>query len=120
MASPRRLPKRLPKRLVLMLRPWRKLPTPRGNPLPATITRKGRHAAEILAEAVPKEIAAINWPKNMYWRPGKPEHFVRPVRWLLAIFDGQVVPLEFAGLKAGNQTFGHRILGKGAQRISQA
>jgi glycyl-tRNA synthetase beta chain len=56
----------------------------------------------------------------MYWRAGKPERFVRPVRWLLAIFGGEIVPMEFAGLKAGNETFGHRILGQGAQRISQA
>jgi glycyl-tRNA synthetase beta chain len=97
-----------------------KVTTTKGEYLAATVTRKGRHAAEILAEAVPKEIAAIYWPKNMYWRAGKPERFVRPVRWLLAIFGGQIVPMEFAGLKAGNQTYGHRILGGGARRIAQA
>jgi glycyl-tRNA synthetase beta chain len=94
--------------------------TPKGEYLAATVTKRGRHAAEILAEAVPKEIAAIYWPKNMYWRAGKPERFVRPVRWLLAIFGGQIVPMEFAGLKAGDQTYGHRILGGGARRIAQA
>jgi len=96
-----------------------KVTNPKGEYLAATVTRKGRHAAEILAEAVPKEIA-IYWPKNMYWRAGKPERFVRPVRWLLAIFGDQIVPMEFAGLSAGDETFGHRILGAGAKRISQA
>ncbi|HEY2495602.1 MAG TPA: glycine--tRNA ligase subunit beta [Candidatus Angelobacter sp.] len=94
--------------------------TPKGEYLAATVTRKGRQAAEILAEAVPKEIAAIYWPKSMYWRAGKPERFVRPVRWLVAIFGGEVIPMEFSGLRAGNQTYGHRVLSSGTQQISQA
>ena len=88
-----------------------KVTTPKGEYLAATVTRKGRHAAEILAEAVPKEIAAIYWPKNMYWRAGKPERFVRPVRWIVASLAGEIIPMEFAGIKAGNQSRGHRILG---------
>jgi glycyl-tRNA synthetase beta chain len=97
-----------------------KVANPKGEYLAATVTRKGRQAAEILAEAVPREIAAIYWPKNMYWRAGKPERFVRPVRWLLAIFDGQVVPMEFGGLRAGNETYGHRILSPGSRPIARA
>jgi glycyl-tRNA synthetase beta chain len=96
-----------------------KVTNPKGEYLAATVTRKGRPAAEILAEAVPKEIASIYWPKNMYWRAGKPERFVRPVRWLLALFGDQVVDLEFGGLKAGNRTYGHRILSPGARMISR-
>jgi glycyl-tRNA synthetase beta chain len=88
-----------------------KVTTPKGEYLAATVTRKGRHAVEILAEAVPKEIAAIYWPKNMYWRAGKPERFVRPVRWIVATLDGEIIPLEFGGVKAGHESRGHRILG---------
>jgi glycyl-tRNA synthetase beta chain len=88
-----------------------KVTTPKGEYLAATVTRKGRHAAEILAEAVPKEIAAIYWPKNMYWRAGKPERFVRPVRWIVASLDAEIIPVEFAGIKAGHESRGHRILG---------
>src|SRR5450432_1330914 len=52
--------------------------TPKGEYLSAKITKRGRSAAEILTESLPKEIASIYWPKNMYWR--KPsERFVRPV-----------------------------------------
>ncbi len=58
----------------------------------------------------PKEIAALYWAKNMYWRPGKPERFVRPVRWLVALLDGEIVPLEFGGITAGRTSRGHRIL----------
>ncbi len=85
--------------------------TPKGEYLTAKVTNKGKPAAQVLAELLPKEIASIYWPKNMYWRAGKPERFVRPVRWIVAMLDGEVVPLEFAGIKAGRQSRGHRILG---------
>src|ERR1035438_5790375 len=68
--------------------------TAKGEYLSAKITKRGRRASEILTESLPKEIASLYWPKNMYWR--KPsERFVRPVRWLVAMLDDQVVPLEF-------------------------
>jgi len=86
-----------------------KVTTPKGEYISAKVTKKGRTAAEILAELLPKEIASIYWPKNMYWR--KPsERFVRPVRWLVAMLDGETVPLEFDGIRAGNHSRGHRIL----------
>src|SRR5581483_8423495 len=93
--------------------------TAKGEYLSAKVTRKGRSAAEILAESLPKEIASLYWPKNMYWR--KPsERFVRPVRWLIAMLDDQVVPLEFGGVRAGNQSRGHRILSSGEVRVPRA
>ena len=94
-----------------------RITTPKGEYLSAKITKKGRAAAEILAELLPKEIASIYWPKNMYWR--KPsERFVRPVRWLVAMLDAEVIPLEFDGVRAGNQSRGHRILADGSVVIS--
>jgi len=93
--------------------------TPRGEYLSARVTKKGRIAAEVLAESLPKEIASIYWPKNMYWR--KPsERFVRPVRWLVAMLDAEVIPLEFDGVRAGDQSRGHRILADGSVRIPRA
>ncbi len=93
--------------------------TPKGEYLSAKVTKKGRSAAEILAEALPKEIASIYWPKNMYWR--KPsERFVRPVRWLVAMLDAEVIPLEFDGVRAGNKSRGHRILADGSVSIPRA
>jgi len=96
-----------------------KVTTPKGEYLAATIAKKGRKAAEILAESLPKELAGIYWPKNMYWRAGKPERFVRPVRWMVAMLDGEVIPLEFAGIAAGKTTRGHRILSSGEPPISR-
>jgi glycyl-tRNA synthetase beta chain len=93
--------------------------TPKGEYLSAKITTKGRAAAEILAEMLPKEIASIYWPKNMYWR--KPnEHFVRPVRWLVAMLDDAVIPLEFGGVRAGQDSRGHRVLSNGNVTIPRA
>ncbi|HTM35800.1 MAG TPA: glycine--tRNA ligase subunit beta [Terriglobales bacterium] len=96
-----------------------KIATPKGQYLAARITRKGRNAAEILGEALPKEIGSIYWPKNMYWRKTS-EHFVRPVRWLVAMLDDEVIPLEFAGIRAGDLSRGHRILAKAEVRIARA
>ena len=93
--------------------------TPKGEYISAQVTKKGRSATEVLAEMLPKEIATIYWPKNMYWR--KPsERFVRPVRWLVAMLDDDVVPLEFGGIRAGKSSYGHRILASGEVPIPRA
>jgi len=88
----------------------KRVETPKGEYLAATLVKKGRAAAEVIAEELPKELAGIYWAKNMYWRPGKPERFVRPVRWLLALLGEVVVPVEFGGKTAGKVTYGHRVL----------
>ncbi len=93
--------------------------TPKGEYLSAKVTKKGRPAADILAEQLPKEISSIYWPKNMYWRKAG-ERFVRPVRWIVAMLDGHVIPLEFDGIRAGNQSRGHRILADGGVTIPGA
>ena len=87
-----------------------KVTTPKGEYVGATVTRAGRAAAELLATELPKEVLGIYWAKNMYWRAGKPERFVRPVRWLVAMLDAKVIDLEIAGIAAGNVSRGHRIL----------
>ena len=86
-----------------------KVTNAKGEYLAAKITKKGRSASEILAQSLPKELSAIYWPKNMYWQ--KPnERFVRPVRWLVAMLDGETIPLQFDGIRAGKTSRGHRIL----------
>src|SRR3954471_1199951 len=95
-----------------------KVSTPKGEYLAATVNRKGRTTGEILAEYLPKEIASIYWPKNMYWRK-RGEVFVRPLRWLVAMLDEQVVPLEVFGVAAGSTSRGHRIIGSETVAISK-
>src|SRR5262249_18845837 len=93
--------------------------TAKGEYLSARITKPGRPARDVLAELLPKEIATLYWPKNMYWRrPG--ERFIRPVRWLVALLDGEVIPLELFGIRAGQQSRGHRILADGPVQITHA
>jgi glycyl-tRNA synthetase beta chain len=87
--------------------------TPKGDYLVATSLKRGRSAAEVLAADLPKEIASIYWAKNMYWRAGKPERFVRPVLWLACLLGEEVVPVTFAGKTAGRATYGHRVLSSG-------
>jgi len=95
-----------------------KITNPKGEYLAATVQKKGRAASEILAESLPKEIAGIYWAKNMYWRGKSAERFVRPVRWMVSLLNDQVVPLEFAGIRAGNSSEGHRILSAGRIEIA--
>ena len=90
--------------------------TPKGEYVAATQTKPGRAAADLLAAELPKELAGIYWAKNMYWRAGKPERFVRPVRWMVALLGGEVVPVSFGGRTAARETCGHRVL-FGAQTI---
>jgi len=87
-----------------------KVTNAKGEYVGATVKRLGRAAAELLGAELPKEVLAIYWAKNMYWRAGKPERFVRPLRWIVALLDSSIVPLEIAGITAGNISRGHRIL----------
>jgi glycyl-tRNA synthetase beta chain len=87
-----------------------KVTNAKGEYVGVTVKRQGRAAAELLAAELPKEVLALYWAKNMYWRAGKPERFVRPVRWVVALLDSAIVPLEIAGIAAGNTSRGHRIL----------
>ncbi len=110
-----------PRRLAVMadVSQLEKVSTSKGEYLAATVTKRGRSATEILAESLPKEISTIYWPKNMYWK--KPnERFVRPVRWLVAMLDAEAIPLEFAGIRAGKISRGHRFLSNGGVAIPRA
>jgi glycyl-tRNA synthetase beta chain len=95
-----------------------RISTAKGDYLGATVTRKGRMASKILAESLPKEIAGLYWPKNMYWRK-RGELFVRPVRWLVAMLDEEVIPMEVFGIAAGKVSRGHRLLGHETAPISR-
>jgi glycyl-tRNA synthetase beta chain len=73
----------------------------------------GRMVADILAEMLPGFILGIQWPKSMYWAGGKTgPRFIRPIRWVVALLGGQVIPFEVARVQSGNLTRGHRKLGK--------
>jgi glycyl-tRNA synthetase beta chain len=87
-----------------------KVSNAKGEYVSAYVERIGRTASEILAADLPKEVLSLYWAKNMYWRAGKPERFVRPLRWIVALLDSSVVPVEIAGIAASNISRGHRVL----------
>jgi glycyl-tRNA synthetase beta chain len=87
-----------------------KLTNAKGEYVSTTVKRQGKPAAEILSAYLAKEIGTIYWAKSMYWRAGKPERFVRPLRWIVALLDHAIVPVEFGGIHAGNVSYGHRVL----------
>ena len=81
----------------------------------------GRLATDILAESLPAAILALQWPKTMYWTGGKTgPRFIRPIRWIVALLGDQVIPFEIAGVKSGNVTRGHRILGSSSIPVTTA
>jgi len=82
----------------------------KGEYVSAMLKRPGREATELLAAELPKEVLSLYWAKNMYWRAGKSERFVRPVRWVVSMLGSKVVPLEIAGIAAGKKSRGHRVL----------
>ena len=72
----------------------------------------GRAVRDILAETLPAAILGIQWPKTMYWTGGKTgPRFIRPIRWIAALLDDEVIPFDMAGVKSGSVTRGHRKLG---------
>ncbi|MGD9031011.1 MAG: glycine--tRNA ligase subunit beta [Desulfobacteraceae bacterium] len=85
------------------------LKTPKGEYVFVKRTIPGRTTREILSEVLPRLISDIPWPKSMRW--GELDFpFVRPIHWVLALFGGEVICFEVAGVKSGNKTRGHRFM----------
>ena len=84
--------------------------TPKGEYLFAVKEDAGKPAKPVLLELLPQLIGQLSFPKAMKWNEAG-VRFARPVRWLVALFDESVVPIEAAGVRAGNRTYGHRVLG---------
>lgn len=79
----------------------------------------GVPAKDIVTDMLPQLITGINFPKSMHWG-NLDAKFVRPVRWLVALLDEEVIPVEFATVKSGNVTRGHRFLGADEITIKNA
>ena len=79
----------------------------------------GVPAKDIVSDMLPQLITGLNFPKSMHWG-NLDAKFVRPVRWLVALLDEEVIPVEFATVKSGNVTRGHRFLGADEITIKNA
>jgi glycyl-tRNA synthetase beta chain len=90
--------------------------TPKGEYLYVKNQVSGRLTRDILAEALPELVTKIRWPKSMRWG-AVDVLFVRPVHWVLALFNGEVIPFEFAGVESSNITWGHRFMAPDPMQI---
>ena len=79
----------------------------------------GVPAKDIVTDMLPQLITGLNFPKSMHWG-NLDAKFVRPVRWLVALLDEEVIPVEFATVKSSNVTRGHRFLGADEITIKNA
>ena len=79
----------------------------------------GVPAKDIVTDMLPQLITGLNFPKSMHWG-NLDAKFVRPVRWLVALLDEEVIPVEFATVTSGNVTRGHRFLGADEITIKNA
>jgi glycyl-tRNA synthetase beta chain len=90
----------------------------------AVIAKPGRKTADVLAEAVPAVVRAFPWPKSMRWGEASLSteslRWVRPLKGIVALLGGEVVPFEIAGVASGRTTLGHRFMSSGAIEIANA
>ncbi len=89
----------------------------------AVIEKKGRPAAEIIAEIVPEVVRNFPWPKSMRWGSGS-FSWVRPLHSIVCVFgpeteEPEVVPFEIGGIKSGDVTYGHPMLAPGAIKVKR-
>lgn len=83
--------------------------TSAGRYIYAIKTEAGRRAKDVLPELLRSVILSLTFPKSMRWGDFD-LRFVRPIRWIVAMLDGEVLPVEIEGIGAGNVTYGHRTL----------
>ncbi len=86
--------------------------TPKGDYLMVRVAEKGRPTPELLAELLPEIVTGLSFPKSMRWGSGRIS-FARPIQWLLAVYNGKIVPFVLDQTASGNNTEGHRFMGRG-------
>jgi glycyl-tRNA synthetase beta chain len=99
--------------------PWESLTVKtleRGDYVVATIEEAGLPAPEILPSLLSQIITSLPLPKSMRWGEGN-LRFLRPIRWLLALFGNQLIPFEMDGIQSGDRTYGHRFLSPHPVRV---
>lgn len=92
--------------------------TPKGEYWAFRRREKGKNTEALLKELLPEVVLGIHFPKTMYWAGKGGPRFIRPIRSLLALYGGRVVPFSIAGVASGGYTFGHRTLGKARLKVT--
>ncbi len=93
--------------------------TEKGERAVVTVAEKGRTTAEVLSELLPKLVLSPSFPKSMRWAHRK-VRYGRPIRWMVSLLDGAVVPFAIEDIAAGRTSRGHRFLGNASVEIAHA
>lgn len=93
--------------------------TPNGDYVFAVKKQVGQETGGMLPEFCISMITSLSFPKPMRWG-NKEMRFARPIRWLLSLFDDQVIPFEIEGAPSDRITYGHRFLSQGPLVINRA
>lgn len=87
----------------------KRVTTPKGEYLTATVEEKGKRVFELLPEVLGVCLRKINFAKQMRWGDVE-QTFGRPLQWIVAMLGSEVIPLTFSDVKSGRATRGHRFL----------
>jgi len=90
----------------------------KGEYVVAVIEEKGIHVRELLPGILKKIVLSVHLPKSMRWG-GNDMRFIRPIRWLLSLFDEETISFEIEGIKSSDMTRGHRFLSPAAFQIKE-
>ncbi len=96
-----------------------RIETDKGAYVAAVVRQEGEHAEVILSRVLTEAFAAIPWKRSMRWGWGE-FTFARPVQWIIAMLDSRVLDVSFAGVEAGDTTYGHRFLSPGPAKLATA
>ena len=114
---PTRAAESFAKRQGLKVGELKVIETPKGAYVAAVVKQRGQPADNVLKALLPGVITRLSFPRSMYWTSPGGLHFIRPIRWVLALFAGKVIPFQLEGLRSGDQTFGHRLLAPRPLRV---
>ncbi len=90
----------------------------KGRYVCAVLSEKGRSTEEILPDILKKLFFSLSFPKMMRWGSGSLK-FIRPVRWLLALYNDKLISFEIDGITTERKTYGHRFFSKAPLNITK-
>lgn len=85
----------------------------------AMVHEKGGQTVDLLGETLKGLVDGLNFPNNMHWAD-LDYKFIRPLRWLVALYGQDVIDFEVANVKSGRTSRGHRFLSEGDFEIANA
>ena len=86
-----------------------KVNTGKGEKIAVKLEKKGARTVELIGDMIKKAVSAMNFPKNMRWGATRMQ-FARPLRWLICLYDTEIVDVEISGIKSGRTSFGNRFI----------